>query len=53
MEAFFGIVYVAVMLSFIYLTRNLTDGKYIVWLILMLLGMRYLRILYRYAHRQA
>ena len=33
MEAFFGIVYVAVMLSFIYLTRNLTDGKYIVWLI--------------------
>ena len=33
MVAFFGIVYVAVMLSFIYLTRNLADGKYIVWLI--------------------
>ncbi|MFQ9158121.1 MAG: phosphatidate cytidylyltransferase [Blautia sp.] len=33
MAAFFGIVYVAVMLSFIYLTRNLADGKYIVWLI--------------------
>ena len=30
---FFGVVYVAVMLSFILLTRNLEGGKYIVWLI--------------------
>lgn len=33
MAAFFGIVYVGVMLSFIYLTRNLSDGKILVWLI--------------------
>lgn len=33
MAAFFGVVYVAVMLSFIYLTRNLPEGKFIVWLI--------------------
>ena len=33
MAAFFGVVYVAVMLSFILLTRNLPDGKFIVWLI--------------------
>ncbi|MDY3917677.1 MAG: phosphatidate cytidylyltransferase [Candidatus Limivivens sp.] len=33
MAAFFGVVYVAVMLSYIYQTRNLTDGVYIVWLI--------------------
>lgn len=33
MPAFFGMVYVAVMLSFIYLTRNLSDGKFLVWLI--------------------
>ena len=33
MAAFFGIIYVNVMLSYIYLTRNLTDGKFIVWLI--------------------
>ena len=33
MAAFFGMVYVAVMLSFIYLTRNLPDGKFLVWLI--------------------
>ena len=26
MAAFFGVVYVAVMLSFIYLTRSLPDG---------------------------
>ena len=32
MSAFFGVVYVAVMLSFILLTRNLPDGKFIVWL---------------------
>ena len=31
--AFFGVVYVAVMLSFIYLTRSLPDGKFLVWLI--------------------
>lgn len=30
---FFGILYVAVMLSFIYLTRNLEGGQFIVWLI--------------------
>ena len=33
MPAFFGVVYLAVMLSFIYLTRNLPDGKFLVWLI--------------------
>ena len=33
MAAFFGVVYVAVMLSFIFLCRNLPDGKFIVWLI--------------------
>ncbi|MBQ8306986.1 MAG: phosphatidate cytidylyltransferase [Blautia sp.] len=34
MAAFFGVVYVAVMLSFIYLTRMLPDGGvYLVWLI--------------------
>ena len=32
MAAFFGVVYV-VMLSFIYLTRSLPDGKFLVWLI--------------------
>lgn len=33
MAAFFGVVYVAVMLSFVLMTRNLPDGKFIVWLI--------------------
>ena len=33
MAAFFGVIYVAVMLSFIYLTRNLSAGKFLVWLI--------------------
>lgn len=33
MAAFFGIVYVAVMLSFILLTRNFKGGEFIVWLI--------------------
>ena len=33
MAACFGVVYVAVMLSFILMTRNLPDGKFIVWLI--------------------
>ena len=33
MAAFFGVVYVAVMLSYIYLTRSLPDGKFLVWLI--------------------
>ena len=33
MAAFFGVVYVAVILSFIYLTRSLPDGKFLVWLI--------------------
>lgn len=33
MAAFFGVVYVAVMLSFIFLTRGLEGGKLIVWLI--------------------
>lgn len=31
--AFYGVVYVAVMLSFIYLTRNLPGGAFLVWLI--------------------
>ncbi|MBR5509452.1 MAG: phosphatidate cytidylyltransferase [Lachnospiraceae bacterium] len=33
MAAFFGIVYVPVMLSFVYQTRMLYDGFYLVWLI--------------------
>lgn len=33
MSAFFGVVYVAVMLSYIYQTRNLKDGAFLVWLI--------------------
>lgn len=33
MGAFFGVVYVGVMLSCIYQTRNLQDGAFIVWLI--------------------
>lgn len=33
MTAFFGVVYVSVMLSFILMTRNLPNGKFIVWLI--------------------
>lgn len=33
MEAFFGLVYVAVMLSYIYQTRVMENGFYIVWLI--------------------
>lgn len=33
MAAYFGFIYVGVMLSFIYLTRNLPEGKFIVWLI--------------------
>lgn len=33
MAAFFGVFYVAVMLSYVYQTRMLTAGAYIVWLI--------------------
>ncbi|MBQ9065262.1 MAG: phosphatidate cytidylyltransferase [Blautia sp.] len=33
MAAYFGFMYVAVMISYIYLTRCLPDGKFIVWLI--------------------
>lgn len=33
MAGFFGVVYVAVMLSYVYLTRNLAGGAYLVWLI--------------------
>lgn len=33
MAAFFGVVYVAVMLSYIFLTREMQDGAYLVWLI--------------------
>lgn len=33
MAAYFGIVYVGVMLSFIFLTRNLEGGEFLVWLI--------------------
>ncbi len=31
--AFFGVVYVAVMLSYIYMLREMQDGAYLVWLI--------------------
>ena len=33
MGAFLGVVYVSVMLSYIYQTRRLSDGAYLVWLI--------------------
>ena len=33
--AFFGVCYVSVMMSYIYLTRHYLDGKYYVWLILL------------------
>lgn len=33
MSAFFGLFYVAVLLSYIYLTREGIDGQYLVWLI--------------------
>lgn len=33
LAAFFGVFYVAVMLSYVYLTREMTSGIYIVWLI--------------------
>ena len=33
MAAFFGVVYVSVMLSYIYLTRSLEGGAFLVWLI--------------------
>ncbi len=32
-EAYFGVFYVALMLSYIYLTREYTMGRYLVWLI--------------------
>ena len=54
MPAFFGVVYVAVMLSFIYLTRNLAGWKISGMAdLLMLLGMRYLCLLCGNADRQA
>ncbi|NBH81986.1 phosphatidate cytidylyltransferase [bacterium C-53] len=33
MTSYFGVIYVPVMLSFIYLTRRYTDGIFLVWLI--------------------
>ena len=51
--AFFGVFYVAVMLSCIYETRSLEGGKYLVWLIFLLfLGLRYLCILRGYVVRE-
>jgi phosphatidate cytidylyltransferase len=35
LAAFFGVFYVAVMLSYVYQTRMLSAGKYIVWLIVL------------------
>lgn len=34
MSAFFSFLYAPVLLSFLYLTRSMEDGKYIVWMIL-------------------
>lgn len=31
--AFFGVCYVSVLMSYLYLTREMADGKYLVWLI--------------------
>ena len=40
--AFFGVCYVPVMLSFLYQTRSMHDGVYLVWLIFFkLLGLRH------------
>ena len=48
MPAFFAIVYVGVMLSYVYQTRMLDGGKFHVWLIFpVLLGLRYVCILCR------
>ena len=47
MPAFFAIVYVGVMLSYVYQTRMLDGGKFHVWLISVLLGVRYVCILCR------
>jgi phosphatidate cytidylyltransferase len=33
MSAFFGVFYVAVMLSYLYQVRTMADGKYLVWLV--------------------
>ena len=41
----FGVFYVAVMLSYVYQTRMLSAGTYIVWLIFCVPGMRHLRVL--------
>ena len=51
--AFFGVFILAVMLSYLYQVRVMADGKYLVWLIFELLGLRHLRILRRNADRQA
>ena len=32
-KGYFGVIYVAVMISYIYLTRQLSDGEYLAWLI--------------------
>ena len=32
-KGYFGVIYVAVMISYIYLTRQLPDGEYLAWLI--------------------
>ena len=32
-KGYFGVIYVAVMISYIYLTRKLPDGEYLAWLI--------------------
>ena len=54
MAAFFGLIYVAVMLSYIYQTRNLPDGRLSGLADLsVLLGMRYLRLLRGNADREA
>lgn len=52
MAATFGIIYVAVMLSYIYKTRNLEGGVWLVVLIFKLLGQRYLCLLRGKTHRQ-
>ena len=48
LAAFFGVFYVAVMLSYVYQTRMIEAGAYIVWLVFLCsLGMRHLCILCR------
>lgn len=46
---FFGVFYVAVMLSYLFLVRRAADGVYLVWLVFLSSWARYLCVLRRHA----